>query len=295
MDFVEQSEKSQLKKKDYNKDQIFPDQRLQDLLVTGKNEANAIDSKEDDFNPYMIDGREVPDSMKPYMDKKGTYDYDKWQQDLHERQLADAKKHGVPSDNMVEEYEKPQTDRTTIDKGQKTADERYRELDKNIQSGKEHINFNINDNREKKGDALPKVGELKNDESWKVRDAGKYIENNDVKVFLDKSENFKGSDTIAASGTRADNNGNYYKYIKFNEDYVGELSDKKKKAIISHEVGHLKGGDEVQAWLDEAQTGYSVEAHKICFRLDEQQKTYNEIKHDLISRYHYVEKNFDYQ
>ena len=132
MDTVEQSEKSQMKKKDLIKDQIFPDQRFQDLLVTGKNEANAIDLKEDNFNPYMIDGREVPDSMKPYMDKKGTFDYNKWQQDLHERQLADAKKHGVPSDNMAEEFEKSQTDRTTIDKGQKTADERYREFEKNL-------------------------------------------------------------------------------------------------------------------------------------------------------------------
>jgi hypothetical protein len=159
MDFVEQSEKSQLKKKDSNKDQFFPDQRLQDLLITVKNNTDAIDSKEDYFNPYMIDGREVPNSMKPYMDKKGTFDYDKWQQDLYQRQLADAKKHGIPPDNMVEDHEKPQIERETFSKEKITADERYRMLsqsDENLKrsenprndkyESKEHQNQEIDAN-----------------------------------------------------------------------------------------------------------------------------------------------------
>jgi len=208
MDFVELNEKSQLKKKESNKDQFFPDQRLQDLLITGKNNTDAIDSKEDNFNPYMIDGREVPDSMKPYINKKGTFDYDKWQQDLHERQLADAKKHGVPSDNMAEESEKSQTDRTTINEGRKTADERYREMiekhknvdhqiQKNVESEKAGVNYEIIDRGEMKADAAgsddTQNRELKDAFPDKTIDKS-VVENGDKLGRFPKIEGFDKSD-----------------------------------------------------------------------------------------------------
>lgn len=335
MDRPEKIEKSQIERETFNNDSITANERLEKILLPGKEgniydiddksekktdalfvnkneggsqlETRVVDSENENFNPYLKDGREVPDSMKPYMDKKGKFDYYNWQQDLQERQLADAKKHGVPSDNMVEEYEKSQTDRTTINKGQ-TADER---LDKILKSGKESVNFNINDNGEKKGDALSEVvdnqntkkeftesdlDELKNDKSWIVGNAGKYIENNNVNVFVDNTESFQDPNNIAEAREWIDEKGNLHKDIAFNDAWIDKLSPNQIKADITHEVGHLKGGDEVQAWLDEAQTGYSDEkAKKICFRSDEQQKTYNEIKHDLISRCHYEEKDFDYR
>jgi hypothetical protein len=278
MDFVEQSEKSQLKKKDSNIDQFFPDQRLQDLLITGKNNTDAIDSKEDNYNPFMINGREVPDSMKPNVDKKGDFNYDKWQNDLQDRQLTDAKQHGIPSDNVVEEYKDPNEAKTN--------------------ESKDALEQVVNDqNREKEFNKsyLDEIkNNLENDKSWIVGNAGEYIENNNVNVFVDNTESFQDPNNIAEAREWIDEKGNLHKDIAFNDSWIDKLSPDQIKADITHEVGHLKGGDEVQAWLDEAQTGYSETAKDICFRSDRQQKTYNEIKHDLISRCHYEEKDFDY-
>ena len=138
MDRAEKIEKSQIERKTFNNDKITADERYQELgkiLLSGKEgmscdidnkseknadallannnegrshlETRVVDSENKNFNPYLIDEREVPDSMKSYMDKRGTFDYDKWQKDLHDRQLADAKQHRVPSDNVVEDYKEP--------------------------------------------------------------------------------------------------------------------------------------------------------------------------------------------
>jgi len=114
--------------------------------------------------------REVPESMKKYLDKNNTFDYDKWSNDLFERQLTDAKKHKIPSDYAAEEPEWSHKKAENFNKFPPTADDRFRmltqsdgdtkrpentliekdenvehQIQKIVESGKEGLNYEIID------------------------------------------------------------------------------------------------------------------------------------------------------
>ena len=139
------------------------------------------------------------------------------------------------------------------------------------------------------------IVDLTHDKNSIVRDAGEYIKNNNVDVYIDKPENFRDakgnidSTVIGASGSKVDEDGNLHQYIRYNEDYINKQTDDERKGFLVHEVTHLQGGDEVDSWRaeastysQEASTKYSKQARDICYWPDGTPKDYLTIKEELI-------------
>jgi hypothetical protein len=135
------------------------------------------------------------------------------------------------------------------------------------------------------------------DKSPVVRAAGEFIKDNNVDLFIDKPENFKDSTgnvnpyIVAASGQSQNETGDWRKYIRYNEAWVDKESDDELKATIAHEVKHLQGGDEVEAWRAQAATGYSLDAKMLCNWSDGTSKGYLTVKEELI-KYGYRPEDF---